>query len=117
MIAQAQSYRKLAGAVLVILIGLAAAAPIGCLNVNVDADGLVREYTKALDRVTAEKIARDKAREEGINVQDYTLESRQREDGWWVMFDSASTRVEVRGPAHFTVRVSNDGKAKLMRPE
>jgi hypothetical protein len=93
---------------------LAAAVPIGCVNVKVDADGLVREYTRALDRVTAEKIARDKARDEGIDVQGYKVDSQQREQVWWVFFEATGSSGRSY-PSHFTVRVSNDGKAELMR--
>jgi hypothetical protein len=98
------------------LAALAVALPTGCVNVKVDADGLVREYSRALDRVTAEKIARDNARQEGIHVEVYKLDSQQREGAWWVFFEA--TPSAGRGdPAHFTVRVANDGKAEIMRPK
>jgi hypothetical protein len=92
----------------------AAIGPSGCVNVKVDADGLVREYSRALDRVTAEKIARDKARDEGIDVRGYKMDSQQREQDWWVFFEATSSAGR-NYPSHFTVRVSNDGKAELMR--
>jgi hypothetical protein len=98
------------------VLSVAAIVPIGCVNVKVDADGLVREYSRALDRVTAEKIASDKASDEGIDVQGYKIDSQQREKVWWVYFEATSSTGRS-SPRHFTVRVSNDGKAELMRPK
>ena len=115
-VAQRKSSGAAARVLLVCLVPLVAATlPLACVNVQVDADGLAREYTRALDRVTAERIAKDKARDEGINVKDYKVGAQQREGTWWVFFDVLDTRVAPAGPAHFTVRVTGDGKAEIMR--
>lgn len=111
--------RKSSGTAALVLLGclvalIAAMVPVGCVNVKVDADGLVREYTRALDRVAAERIAKDKAREEGINVKEYEVGAQRREGTWWVFFDVIDARVAPSGPAHFVVRVTDDRKAELM---
>lgn len=96
------------------LVVLAATVPPGCVNVKVDADGLARKYSRVLDRITAEQIAKDKAREEGINVKEYTIGTQRREEVWWVFFDVTDIHVAPSGPAHFAVRVTEDGEAEVM---
>jgi len=91
-----------------------AACAGGCVNVKVDADGLVRKYT-AVSNDEAIRLARLQARDEGVNPDDYRVSARKDEEFWWVWFDEAKPTGREGWPAHFIVRVDRNGLTEVFR--
>jgi hypothetical protein len=86
----------------------------GCVNVKVDADGLVRKYVP-VSRDDAIRVARIRARDEGLNPDDYKTSARQQEHVWWVWFDEAKPTGRSGWPAHFIVRVDQNGLIEVYK--
>jgi hypothetical protein len=67
------------------------------------------------DRATAIHIAKDRARQEGIQVDDYQVSAKEEKGDYWVTFDLITPK-EVKGwPAHFVVRVASDGSSEVYK--
>jgi len=92
----------------------------GCIKVDVDADGLVDRYAgpylAGVGEEDAVEIARDAAKQAGVDVNDYAVSTRQIQKDFWVSFDRRDAAAQPRSwPHHFSVRVGPDGKAELYK--
>ena len=86
----------------------------GCINIKVDADGLVSKYT-SVSHDEAIRLARSQARSEGVNPDDYRVSARKDKEFWWVWFDEAKHTGKEGWPAHFIVRVDKNGLTEVFR--
>jgi hypothetical protein len=108
------------GFLLVLAAATATLWTAGCFNsspqVNVNASGWQERLDNKLDKTQAISTAKAKARDEGVNPKDYAIAAEKVRDDWFVYFDTIVRSNEAGWPAHFSVKVTPDGKAKLLKP-
>jgi hypothetical protein len=102
-------------AAIVLASAILAAVTIGCVNVNVDADSYARKYIAVADRASAIHIAKDRARQEGIQVDEYRTSAQEDKGAYWVTFDLITTGEPKGRPARFAVHVASDGSTEIHR--
>ncbi len=102
------------GAIVLALVGLATVTA-GCVNVNVDADSYARKYMAVADRATAIHIAKDRARQEGVQVDEYRTSAKEDNGAYWVTFDLITPKEAKGWPAHFAIHVASDGSSEVYK--
>jgi hypothetical protein len=84
-------------------------------NVHDDIDSSVRKSLSVADRASAIRIAKDRARQEGIQVDGYRTSAQEDKGAYWVIFDLIVPRETKGWPAHFVVRVAPDGSSEVYK--